>query len=315
MVIDEADAFRTLGFNVMLVDLRAHGNSGGKASSMGYKESEEVQLAYDYVRQAGEKNIFIWGASMGAVIMIKAVADSQLQPSGIIVEMPFLSLQTHSESKARFLGFPRQPFGFLTSFWIGVEQGFNGLGFKTTRYAKKVTCPVLMQYGEKDELVLRYEINAVYEAIASSNKKLVIYDDAAHESFLKKDPVTWKKEVSAFLKIGELFPDGNPCADRRKCINLFNIRTLHRNATKGPVFIFIDNKILVWPCTVNADRAANACILRNLSRLFSFPEFIPAVLRWIIQPHETIPFIMHTLVSDPEAAFRRILITGYSFIF
>ncbi len=137
---------------------------------------------------------------MGAVAVIKAVSDYQMHPSGIIIEMPFFSLQSHIESKARYLGFPMEPFGVLTSFWIGIEQGFNGLGFKTTKYARNITCPVLMQYGEKDHLVLPYETNAIYSTLASSNKKLVIYEDAGHESFLLKDPVTWKRELIAFLK-------------------------------------------------------------------------------------------------------------------
>ena len=200
MVIDEAVAFRNLGYHVMLVDLRAHGNSGGQATTMGYKEAEEVALAYNFVSQSGEKNIILWGASMGAVSVMKAVSDYQLQPSGIIIEMPFLSLQTHTESKAPYLGFPRQPFAFLVSFWIGAERGFNGLGFNTRKYAKKIRCPVLMQYGVKDGMVLQRETDAVYKAIASSNKKLVKYDDAAHESLLKKDPVTWDREVKAFLR-------------------------------------------------------------------------------------------------------------------
>jgi alpha-beta hydrolase superfamily lysophospholipase len=199
LVLDEANAFRSLGFNVMMIDVRDHGNSGGNITTIGYKESEEVKLAYDHVKQTGEKNIFLWGISLGAVEIIKAVSDYQLQPSGIIIEMPFLSLQSHLKARARVLGFPEQPFGFLTSFWIGAEQGFNGLGFITTKYAKNINCPVLMQYGEKDELVLPYETNAIYKAISSTNKKLVIYEDAGHELFFRKDPVTWKREVETFL--------------------------------------------------------------------------------------------------------------------
>jgi uncharacterized protein len=198
-VLDEANAFRGWGYNVMLVDVRAHGNSGGIVTTIGYRESEEVKLAYDYVMQRGEKNIFLWGASLGAVEIVKAVSDYQLHPSGIIIEMPFLSLQSHLKGRARVLGFPTQPFGFLTSFWIGIERGFDGLGFKTTRYAKNVNCPVLMQYGEKDELVLQYETDAIYKSIAARNKKLVIYDGAEHESLLRKDPVNWRREVTAFL--------------------------------------------------------------------------------------------------------------------
>ena len=68
------------------------------------------------------------------------------------------------------LGFPEQPFAWLTSFWIGVERGFNGWGFNTASYAKDIDCPVLMQYGEKDELVLQYETDAIYKAIGTAIK-------------------------------------------------------------------------------------------------------------------------------------------------
>jgi alpha-beta hydrolase superfamily lysophospholipase len=200
LVIDEANAFRIFGYNVMMIDIRDHGNSGGNSTTIGYKESEEAKLAYDYIMQRGEKNIFLWGASMGAVVVLKAVSDYQLQPSGIIIEMPFLSLQSYLRAQARFLGFPQKPFGFLTGLWISIEQGFNGLSFKTTRYARNIHCPVLMQYGDKDAFVLRYETDAIYESIAATNKKLVIYNGAWHESFLRYDPITWKREVTAFLK-------------------------------------------------------------------------------------------------------------------
>ena len=180
--------------------MRGHGNSGGHTTTIGYRESEEVKLTYDYLGQRGEKNIFLWGASMGSVEIIKAVSDYSLHPSGIIVEMPFLSLQSHLEGRARILGFPEQPFAFLTTLWIGIERGFNGFDFKTTRYARNVQCPVLEQYGEKDELALKKETDAVYNAIASGNKKLVVYEGASHESFLKKDPAQWKREVESFLK-------------------------------------------------------------------------------------------------------------------
>lgn len=199
-VLDEAAAFREMGYDVMLADTRNHGNSGGSSITIGYKEAEEVKLAYDHVQQAGEKNIFLWGVSMGAVEILKAVSDHQLKPSGVIAEMPFLSLQSHLEARARQVGFPRQPFAFFTTFWIGVERGFNGFGFQTTKYAKDINCPVLHQYGEKDEFVLKRETTKVFSAIASTNKKLVSYDDAAHESFLRKDPVTWRREVKTFLE-------------------------------------------------------------------------------------------------------------------
>ena len=78
-----------LGYNTMLVDMRAHGNSEGIVNSIGYKESEEVKLAYDHISKKGEKNIVLWGMSLGAVIITKAIWQYDLKPQKIILEMPF----------------------------------------------------------------------------------------------------------------------------------------------------------------------------------------------------------------------------------
>jgi uncharacterized protein len=202
MFVAEASEFRYQGYNVLLVDFRAHGNSGGNTTTIGVRESEEMKLAYDYIAQKKEKNIFLFGSSMGAVIVTKAMADYDLKPSGIILEMPFASLQSHLRARARGIGFggiAEKPFGFLVTLWIGIEKGFNGFRHQTARYVSKINCPVLMQWGADDDYVLKSETDKVYNAIASLNKKLVIYDRAGHESLLQNDPVKWRIEVEKFL--------------------------------------------------------------------------------------------------------------------
>lgn len=198
-LVHEAAEFRRQGYAVMLVDFRAHGNSGGLTTTLGIAEKEEVKLAYDYVKAAGEKNIFLWGVSMGAVVVTRAVGDYSLNPSGIILEMPFSSLQSHLKARARVLGFPQQPFAFLVTGWIGLERGFNGYRHSTVRYAGKITCPVLVQYGVNDSYVLKSEIDDIYNAIASADKKLVGYPNANHESLLLNDPDLWTQVVGDFL--------------------------------------------------------------------------------------------------------------------
>jgi alpha-beta hydrolase superfamily lysophospholipase len=202
MLLAEAAEFRYDGYNVMLVDFRAHGNSGGHTTTIGVKESEEVQLAYDHIVQQGEKNIFLFGSSMGAVVVTKAIADYDLKPSGVFLEMPFASMQSHLRARARglgFRGFGEKPFGFLVTLWIGIERGCNGFKDQTARYVAKIKCPVLMQWGAADAYVLKSETDKIYSSIASSNKKLVIYNNAGHESLLQNDPVQWRNEVEKFL--------------------------------------------------------------------------------------------------------------------
>lgn len=200
-LLDESVALYKMGYNILLTDLRAHGNSGGTASTYGVRETEEVKMAWDFAAAKGEKNIYLYGVSMGAVVVTRAVADYGLQPAGLILEAPFASLQDHYKARARNLGFPAQPAGFLVTFWTGVEQGFNGFTHKTTRYAKKIQAPVLLQYGLKDTYVTRTETNRIFESIAAAAKKLVVYEEAGHESLLRIDPVTWLRETENFLAV------------------------------------------------------------------------------------------------------------------
>jgi uncharacterized protein len=204
LVLVQANEFLRWGYNVMLVDARAHGNSGGSTTTIGFREAEEVNLAYEYVKQRGAKTIFLWGLSVGAVEIIKAVADFGIHPAGILLEMPFGSLEAHIKARISNIGFPGQPFGALVTFWIGMERGFNGLGFDLYDYAHKIDVPVLLQYGSNDGLVSREEVDGIYRALPSVNKKLVVYDQGGHTSLLNIDPAMWRNEVGQFLSKYEI---------------------------------------------------------------------------------------------------------------
>ena len=198
-VLGEAFEFNSFGYNTLLVDMRAHGNSEGILNTLGYKESEEVKLAYDHILKKGEKNIVFWGMSLGAVIITKAIWQYDLKPQKIILEMPFDRLQDHIRARARISGFPGEPFGFFVTFWTGVEQGYWGYAHETSRYVKKITCPVLLQWGNKDEYVLKKETERIFAAINSSKKKLEVYEGVGHSPLLAMNATKWDETVNEFL--------------------------------------------------------------------------------------------------------------------
>jgi len=199
MVLDQAYEFMYLGFNVMLMELRAHGNSGGNTCTLGVRESEEVKLACDYLTKKGERNIILYGISLGAVVITKAINDYNIPASRIILDIPFGNLKNLFEGRARILGFPEEPFGVLVTFWSGVERGFNGFTHNTCEYVKKIACPVLLQYGALDKLVTQQETDCIFKNIGSADKRLVVYKDAGHEPFLNKHRDKWRTEVRDFL--------------------------------------------------------------------------------------------------------------------
>lgn len=199
-IIKEAETFYLMGYNVLMVDFRAHGNSDGNTCTIGYKESRDVKAAYDYVVAKNEKNIVLWGISMGASTIMKAMNDyEEMKPSKAILEMPFGSLNNAVEGKVKMMGLPAQPISSLLTFWGGIEQGFWAFGFKPWDFAKKVNCPVLLQWGINDARVTEKETNHILNNLASANKTLVKYENSKHESLCKNEHEKWVMSVSDFL--------------------------------------------------------------------------------------------------------------------
>ena len=200
LFLNEANQFKAWGYNVLLIDFRAHGNSEGKKSSFGYKETDEAAKAFDFARSRGNKNIIMYGSSLGSVVVMKAAAEKKISPSAIIADMPFGSLQDHLEARARVLGFPSQPFAFLVTLWIGIENGYNGFGLRTYDYAKKISCPMLLQCGDMDMYVTKEECDGIYQNLDNTNKKkIAIYAGANHESLFRYDPIQWQESVKSFI--------------------------------------------------------------------------------------------------------------------
>jgi alpha-beta hydrolase superfamily lysophospholipase len=198
-VVTEASMFRAWGYSVLLFDFRGHGRSSGSVTSMGVKETKDAEKAFEYARSRGNKKIILYGVSMGAVVSLKTAFENNISPDAIIADMPFGALHNHLKSRARVIGFPTEPFASLVTLWIGAENGFNGFRHSVVRYAKGVHCPVLLQWGDRDQFVMPGEIKEVFNSLDTKNKKLVVYPGAGHDSFLRMDPDKWQSETQAFL--------------------------------------------------------------------------------------------------------------------
>ncbi|MEV4882833.1 alpha/beta hydrolase [Chitinophaga ginsengisegetis] len=196
----EADRFRSLGYHTFLLDFRAHGNSEGYTCSVGYKEAEDVKLAWDYVKEKSNQPIILWGVSMGAAAILKAVPEYGLTPKQLILQCPFATLTDAVKSRMRSVHLPAFPFSQILTFWGGVEQGFWGAGFKPERYARQIHMPVLYFYGKQDIRVMPQETQEVFSHLGTRQKKLYIFPNAGHQSFCGKDSAAWMKEVTAFLQ-------------------------------------------------------------------------------------------------------------------
>ncbi|HEV7424539.1 MAG TPA: alpha/beta fold hydrolase, partial [Candidatus Paceibacterota bacterium] len=197
--LSQSNEFNEIGYSTLLVDFRAHGQSDGNTCTIGYREAEDVKLVYDYLKNMGENQIILYGISLGAATITKAIADYNLMPEKIILEMPFGSLPATVEGKMRMAGLSSEPFGGLLTFWGGTINGFWAFNMKPIEFVKKIKCPVLLQWGRKDKGVSETEINELFKNISSS-KELVVYENSGHQNLCENEPDKWEEAVGTFLQ-------------------------------------------------------------------------------------------------------------------
>jgi uncharacterized protein len=200
-MLPEAAVLAQMGYQAFLVDFRAHGGSDGYRCTLGADETEEVKLSIQYLQQNGEKNIILYGASMGAASVMHALQRyPELQPAKVILDMPFASYERLVEKWFDKSKYPTQPSAKLFTFWAGLLNGKSFFKLAPSSYARSIQCPVLMQWGSKDNLVPEKDTRKIFDHIASAAKQLVIYEQCGHESYCVKEKDKWVKTITAFLQ-------------------------------------------------------------------------------------------------------------------
>lgn len=197
-MVERSNEFIKLGFNTMLVDFMASGNSEGNQTTIGFKEAKQVKTCFDYVTQTGEKNIYLFGTSMGAAAIMKCINDDKINPKGIIIECPFGSMYKTVCARFKKMNTPTFPMAGFLVFWGGIQNGFWAFSHNPEEYAKNISCPVLLLYGEKDKSVSREEIDVIYKNL-KGQKSIHIYKATGHENYLIKNKIQWIKDVTGFI--------------------------------------------------------------------------------------------------------------------
>ncbi len=196
----EARAFLDLGASVLLVDFRGSGGSSEPYTTVGVHEAEDVAAAVRYIRaKLSHDNVFLFGRSMGAAAILRAVHAHGIHPDGVMLEAVFDTLLDAVRHRFRAMKVPAFPSAELLVFWGGRQWGFNGFEHKPLAYAASVRCPVLLMHGARDPRVTLTEARRVFEAIPAT-KELVIFQQSGHESYLSKNAGRWRSAVERFIK-------------------------------------------------------------------------------------------------------------------
>jgi len=199
-LMGEARAFLDLGASVMLVDFRGSGGSSESYTNVGVREAEDVAAALHYARRRlSHREVFLFGRSMGAAAILRAVHVHAIQPDGVILEAVFDTMLNTVRHRFRALQVPSFPSAELLVFWGGRQWGFDGFEHNPSDYAASVHCPTLLMHGARDPRVRLTEARRVFEAIPG-RKEFVTFERSGHESYLSNHANRWRNAVERFIE-------------------------------------------------------------------------------------------------------------------
>src|SRR5688572_9690557 len=147
-----APMLHSLGWNILAIDLRAHGESEGVHTTAGYFERHDVTQIINEIRAArpGETQTFaLFGVSLGGAVAV-ATAAMRDDLVAIILESPFGDYRRAINAHGRMRGLPA---GLLRDSAIALAEWISGADFRAVRpelQIKDVHCPVMLIHSGND---------------------------------------------------------------------------------------------------------------------------------------------------------------------
>ncbi len=169
--------------NVVLFDLRAQGRSGGPHCTYGYLEKDDVKIFTDQLlAQDSELPVGLYGCSLGGAMAYQSLANDQRLAFGVIES-------TFDELKNVVRIYTEHHFGFtchpLSDFalWRAEHMAdFDADSVKPVESARRITQPVFVAHGDRDENIPFESGKRNFDALASPDKVFYPIPGAGHNN-------------------------------------------------------------------------------------------------------------------------------------
>jgi hypothetical protein len=201
-----APLLRSLGFAILAIDLRAHGESGGVYSTAGYWERHDVNQVLDQLksaRPAETRQILLFGISLGGAVSA-ATAAMRNDLLAVILEGPFAIYRHAAFYEADRIGTPGPLFqepAFRLAQWLS-KADFDAV--RPIDTIPKVPCPLMVVQAGDDPFLSDEDRAAVRKAVESrgnSQAPSVCWElpGVHHVVGMREDPEEYRRRIEDFI--------------------------------------------------------------------------------------------------------------------
>ena len=192
-----------LGYNVVMPELHACGESEGDAIQMGWKDRLDVEKWIEVAHnEFNDDFMVLHGVSMGAATVMMASGD----PLPDYVKC-FVEDCGYSSVVTQFNNNRKESFSFIppdvlqsASLVTKKKYGWSCWEASSVKQLEKCTKPMLFIHGDADDFVPFDNLQKNYDAKKYGYKEMYVCHGAVHANSFQKDPETYKARVLNFLK-------------------------------------------------------------------------------------------------------------------
>ena len=192
---------RSLGYNILLPDLRYSGLSDGDAFQMGWLDRKDVMQWMEVANEifGDSTQMLVHGISMGGATTM--MVSGEPQPAYVkcfVDDCGYTSVwdQFSKELKEDF-GLPAFPLLYISSWLCDWTKGWNFTEASALKQVKKCRLPMLFIHGEKDDYVPTRMVYELYEA-KPEPKELWVVPGADHATSYKLNKEEYTQKVKQF---------------------------------------------------------------------------------------------------------------------
>ncbi len=197
--VEFAAQLHAQGFNLLMIDLRAHGQSEGHNFTLGDQERWDVLGALDWLQSRGFEKIGVLGVSLGAASSAAAASDSE---SGQLVKALVLDSSYGNLPEVLKIRFTKEsglPNLFLPGslFMARVLMGTDANDIKPVEDVPKIEAPLMLIFGGQDDMVPVKQFEEM--AAARPDAETWFVAGAAHARIYNAEPEQYVARVAQFF--------------------------------------------------------------------------------------------------------------------
>lgn len=194
--------FHELGYNVLMPDNVAAGDSQGRIIGYGWNDRLNLIKWTKLLTERNSKSQITWfGLSMGAAtVMMASGEEIPSQVHQMIEDAGYTSVWDELSYQAKEMyNLPAFPILYGVSSLSKLRAGFSYGQANSVEQLKKNKVPMLFIHGDKDDFVPTSMVYENYQA-TKGPKELYIVKGASHAKTLAKDKIAYREKIQAFLE-------------------------------------------------------------------------------------------------------------------